>query len=544
MRFIYANKHYTRPGAYILLISRVGCMCLLLWPGELAARQPELRGGWSIDMPYQYEQINAAGFSQLSGIDIEVMKAASGKAGFTPVFEEITWGENLQALREGRLDFGLAATPEDSRKEWAWFSKPYRKESLAVFCRHQTMKKLGRGSALEKLQHLLESESRVAIVRGFYPGPQAKQLLARARDRGLVVETADDLESVSLLLDGRVEGFIADRLSAASAAGEANALSQLAVTPDNLYEAEVAFIFSKKTVSQEKFAAFELALENMRQSQEIGRIARHYLVPHLLLLTMQTVWFRAFDLIGTIAFAISGVIIARRENYDITGALVLAALPALGGGIMRDLMTNRSPIAILRTPDLLLIVLAVVLTGMVFFAIYDAWQLRKSRHMARAKPSPAAGLTSFRWASSRGMLEVSDAIGLATFTIVGVMVAIEQRCEPLWLWGPLLAAVTAAGGGVLRDILRSQADIPTLKGAIYPEIALFWGLVYSVFIITWETDLDLRGILLLTVCSVVGGLLSRLGVVHFRLESIFLGFPFRRIAAKQKPKADLRSQSL
>jgi hypothetical protein len=48
--------------------------------------------------------------------------------------------------------------------------------------------------------------------------------------------------------------------------------------------------------------------------------------------------------------------------------------------------------------------------------------------------------------------------------------------------GPLLAAITAAGGGELRDVLLSQSDIPSLKGSIYPEIALAWGLVYSIAI--------------------------------------------------------------
>jgi hypothetical protein len=49
--------------------------------------------------------------------------------------------------------------------------------------------------------------------------------------------------------------------------------------------------------------------------------------------------------------------------------------------------------------------------------------------------------------------------------------------------GLILAAITAAGGGVLRDVLRSQSDIPTLKGSIYPKIALAWGLVYSIAIL-------------------------------------------------------------
>lgn len=164
----------------------------------------------------------------------------------------------------------------------------------------------------------------------------------------------------------------------------------------------------------------------------------------------------------------------------------------------------------------MLLVIGTVLAGMVVFAVQDRW--RKSL----TSDVPNDGDDTFRWASSRGLLEISDAIGLATFTITGVIVAAAQRCEPLWLWGPLLAALTAAGGGVLRDVLRSQADIPTLKGVIYPELALFWGLIYSLIIYFAGQDLLLSTVLIMTIVIIVAGFFSRILVVHFGWRSIFL----------------------
>jgi len=490
---------------------------LVLLLGHDRSWAAEIRGGWSTQMPYQYESTSASGVATLQGLDIEIMKAAARRAGLRPTFEEITWAGNLSAVRAGQLDFALAATPEDSRREWAWFTVPYRKESLRLFMLRGDSQRWPARSAIDQVRALLDEGGRLAVIRDFYYGPDIEALLRdeSLRDRFKVFSGVK--ESLASVLTGECDAFLADRLSAASAAYDAGALGRIGVSPGAVYETDLSIMLSKESVPPETLEAFNEALTDMQESGEINRLVRHYLVPHLLLITMHTSWFLVFEIAGTVAFALSGVIIARRERYDLIGACVLAALPALGGGVMRDLVADRSPIGILQSPNLIIIVLLTVAGGMAFFTLRDL--------MLRNRPSSepiAAG--PFRWLSSRGLLEVFDAIGLATFTIIGVMVALEQQCEPLWLWGPILAALTAAGGGVLRDVLRSQSDIPTLKGSIYPEIAILWGLVYSLVILIWGGDLSLRAVLLVTIGVMISAFLTRILVVHFGLQSIFLGF--------------------
>lgn len=95
--------------------------------------------------------------------------------------------------------------------------------------------------------------------------------------------------------------------------------------------------------------------------------------------------------------------------------------------------------------------------------------------------------------------------------------------KPPWLWAPFLAALTAAGGGVLRDLLRPNSGIPTLKGEIYPEIAVVWGLGYALVLLAWQDDLALVPVVALTVFVLLGAFLTRLAVVHFGWRSVFLG---------------------
>jgi polar amino acid transport system substrate-binding protein len=485
------------------------CWQAVLWIGH--AHAVELRGGWSLQLPYQYETNALPGPPSLTGFDIEVMRAVAKKVGDRVVFDEVTWAETLRAVREGELDFALAATPEESRFGWAWFSLPYRKESIALITRKGESRRWRAANPAATLHRLLESGGKVAVTQGAYYGPEAMGLLENRAGQILTMENEE--AAFASLLAGEADGFLADRLTAASIASQAGSLSSIEAVPGLLYEADLCFMFSKKTVSEGTLLAFNSALENLRDSGRLAQISRHYLVPHLLMLTKEALWFWAFDGIGTVAFALSGVIIARREHYDLVGACVLAALPALGGGVMRDLLSGRAPLTLIAVPSFSFLVLGTVLAGFLFFTLRDL--------MRSGEPPPPE--KKFRWASMRGILEISDAIGLSTFTVVGVMVALEQRCEPLWLWGPVLAVLTAAGGGVLRDVLRAQADISTLKGSIYPEIAIVWGFVYSFFLMQKGLEMNLKSTLLLTLSVMGAAFLTRILVVRFQIRSLFLG---------------------
>ena len=149
-----------------------------------------------------------------------------------------------------------------------------------------------------------------------------------------------------------------------------------------------------------------------------------------------------------------------KGQYTLFGAVVLAALPAVGGGVVRDLLLQREPIGIVRNPEALLIVFATVMAGMIvvkFLAL-----LRADRATKYLKSHGHLGTR---------LIEVFDAVGLAAFTVVGVVVALDTLAQPLLLWGPIAAAVTASFGGLIRDVFRHDRVSANLRGELYPEIA-------------------------------------------------------------------------
>jgi len=108
------------------------------------------------------------------------------------------------------------------------------------------------------------------------------------------------------------------------------------------------------------------------------------------------------------------------------------------------------------------------------------------------------------------LIEVFDAIALAAFTVVGVVVVLDTSAQPLWLWGPIAAVLTASFGGLMRDLFRHDRVATNLGGELYPEIAAVWGLALALFL-EWEGErLEPDEITIGVIVTIVGAFLTRM----------------------------------
>jgi uncharacterized membrane protein YeiH len=108
------------------------------------------------------------------------------------------------------------------------------------------------------------------------------------------------------------------------------------------------------------------------------------------------------------------------------------------------------------------------------------------------------------------LIEVFDAVALAAFTVVGVVVVLDTSAQPLWLWGPIAAVLTASFGGLMRDLFRHDRVVANLRGGLYPEIAVVWGLALAIFL-EWESErLQPDEIRLAVIVVIVGAFLTRI----------------------------------
>ena len=103
-----------------------------------------------------------------------------------------------------------------------------------------------------------------------------------------------------------------------------------------------------------------------------------------------------------------------------------------------------------------------------------------------------------------------DAIGLAAFTVTGVVVVLDTSAQPLWLWGPVAAAIASSFGGLIRDLFRRDRVVTDVRRELYPEIAAVWGLALSL-VLEWEGErLQPEEIWLAVMVTIVGVFTTRM----------------------------------
>jgi uncharacterized membrane protein YeiH len=158
------------------------------------------------------------------------------------------------------------------------------------------------------------------------------------------------------------------------------------------------------------------------------------------------------DIIGIIAFAISGFIIGVKNRLDLLGITISAFLTALGGGILRDVLAGR---AIYSFTDVIpgSIVMFVLIIG-IFFKLHKFDFERNDLFL------------------------ISDSIGLVSFSISGSIVALNSGFN---IYGVVfLALITAVGGGMIRDVLINKIPF-ILKENFYGSVSIFVSIFLYMF---------------------------------------------------------------
>lgn len=158
------------------------------------------------------------------------------------------------------------------------------------------------------------------------------------------------------------------------------------------------------------------------------------------------------DLLGTIAFAISGALAAFSKKLDPFGIIIIAFVTAAGGGTLRDVLIGVRPVSWMLNMDLVYTILICVLVTFIF----RKWlqKLRKT-------------------------LFLFDTIGIGLYTVVGIEMGITAGLHPVICI--TLGCVTACFGGVIRDILVNEIPVIFRKN-IYATACIAGGVIYFILI--------------------------------------------------------------
>ena len=466
----------------------------------------KLRNGWYLWDPYQFG-IFVDNERQITGLDVALLTKIFNNMGIELDYSEVSWKQHQLDLKNGKRDIGAGAFFTEDRAEYVYYSLPYRNEANVLYLKKGDARDYDIENVDGMLQMFKENNFSLGVVSGYkYADDRINDYIDLNRNTDLIIEAKDEKENFNNLFEGKIDGFLADRIVAATVAWRHGWQSQVEEHPFIIEAADIYVIFSKKTTSPSLVNAFNKELIEFKESGEYDRTIMEYMYPVMLSQTIEKTWFFAVDIFGTFFFALAGFLLAKKEKYGLYGAFVLASLPALGGGIIRDLVVSRDPLGVLRTPLYIEVVAITVLSGFIISKILDYFKIWKIQENGKLSKNLYQ------------MVQVFDDFGVAAFTIIGVVIAIDANVNPLWLWGPLLSIITCTGGGILRDTIRSDPHNAVLKGSFRAEVIAVWALFLSLFLI-WQTDrLNPDEILLAVLITLIGGFISHFLASRYKLK--------------------------
>ncbi|NYJ28768.1 trimeric intracellular cation channel family protein [Allomuricauda sp. ARW1Y1] len=158
------------------------------------------------------------------------------------------------------------------------------------------------------------------------------------------------------------------------------------------------------------------------------------------------------DILGTIAFAISGVLVAMEKRLDLFGVLIIAFVTAIGGGTLRDLLIGNTPVGWMHDLTYVITIFISVVFAIIF--VNKLKYLRKS-------------------------LFLFDTIGIGLYTMVGVEKGLEAQLLPIMC--VFLGTMTACFGGVIRDILCNEIPV-IFRKEIYATACILGALSYFLIV--------------------------------------------------------------
>src|SRR5680860_136180 len=192
--------------------------------------------------------------------------------------------------------------------------------------------------------------------------------------------------------------------------------------------------------------------------------------------------FYVLDILGTIAFALSGALVAMNKKMDPFGVFVIAFVTAVGGGTLRDILIGRQPVIWMTD-----ITYVFLISTFVFIAIIFR---KKLKYLQKS-------------------LFLFDTIGLGIFTITGTEIGINAHFHPVI--SIALGTMTASFGGVIRDILCNEVPI-LFRKEIYATACIFGSIA---FIILHHLNIDKTIVYISTTFIVIA---IRLVAVKYKLS--------------------------
>jgi uncharacterized membrane protein YeiH len=193
-------------------------------------------------------------------------------------------------------------------------------------------------------------------------------------------------------------------------------------------------------------------------------------------------FYTIIDVLGTVAFAISGVLVAMEKKLDVFGVFIIAFVTAVGGGTLRDVLIGNTPVSWMKEPLYILIILLSVIAAILFSG--------RLKYFSKS-------------------LFLFDTIGIGLYTMVGIEKGLNADLLPVICIA--LGTMTASFGGVLRDILCNEIPV-IFRKEIYATVCILGG---SIYFLLMQFPIDSTIAYIVAIISII---VMRILAVRFKIS--------------------------
>jgi polar amino acid transport system substrate-binding protein len=150
---------------------------------------------------------------------VEIERALARMMSVEILLPEIAWENHLAALSAGTADIAAGATASEARSRYAYFSKPYRTETDVLILPRGASGRYPFHTIEQMLDTFAKQKFRLGVVAGFvYADDRVNAFIADEAHRDQIVPVPNDAQNLRNLLAGVIDGFLADRIAAATTA--------------------------------------------------------------------------------------------------------------------------------------------------------------------------------------------------------------------------------------------------------------------------------------------------------------------------------------
>lgn len=220
--------------------------------------------GWELWYPYQFRNDK----QELVGLDLDIFNAVMKQANLEVNYTELPWKRHLNYIHSGEMDLAMGASLTAEREEYAYFTEPYRLETVKLYVKKGMVNKIQLGS----LDDLIESNYMIGVEGGYHYGKRYHELMLRSDFQQHISEVLDVEQNVDLVIKGHLDGFLVDPVTLKAFVEKYKMHDEFEQHPLEIYHSDIHIMLSKKSTSPRLLPKLNKAIQTLRENGVLAEI--------------------------------------------------------------------------------------------------------------------------------------------------------------------------------------------------------------------------------------------------------------------------------